>query len=182
VRRATSRFVAMQLALVAAVGGALWLSYPAWRLGLITDRLRDEYKDLQFITTADLARWLAPNAGLNPLILDVRTAPEYEVSHLFDARRVEPGAELNPDELPDDHKRAIVVYCTTGERAAEYGRRLERAGYQNVFLLDGALARWANEERPLSNGRELVTRIHPGDSKSARLIKNAHRAAVPVTP
>ena len=172
----------MQIALAAAVGAGLWLAYPGWRLGRITDRLRSEYRDLQFITTADLAGWLAPQSPVNPLILDVRTPAEFAVGHLINARRVNPETELAREDLPDDHGRAIVVYCSTGERSAVYARRLQRGGYKSVLVLEGAIVRWANEGRPLTNDRELVTRVHPGDSKTARLLKEAHRAALPAAP
>ncbi len=180
--RTSVRLIAVQLALAAAVGAGLWMSYPGWRLGRITDRLRNEYRDLQFITPADFAGWLAHEKGVHPVILDVRTPAEFEVSHLIEARRVAPEAALNPSELPGDHQRDIVVYCSTGERSAPFARRLQRAGYQSVFVLDGAIVRWANEGRPMTNGRKLVTQVHPGDSKTAPLLKGAHRATVPPAP
>src|SRR5260221_2157363 len=119
-RPALVRFAAIQVALAAAVGAGLWLSFPAWRLGQVTDRIRKQYPDVPQIATADLATWLASPKTVKPVILDVRSRDEYDVSHLIEAHRVDPAAELNPDDLPDDHGRAIIVYCSTGERSAPF--------------------------------------------------------------
>ncbi len=180
--RVQIRFGLMQLALAATVAVGLWLAYPGWRLGLVTEHIRREYPDVLQISTGDLASRLAAPHPVKPIILDVRTEAEFATSHIIEAHHVNTDGDLNPDDLPDDHARAIVVYCSTGERAAVYGRRLQRAGYTGIMLLEGAIVRWANEGRPMTNGRELVTRVHPGNLETARLLKGAHRAAVPVAP
>jgi rhodanese-related sulfurtransferase len=177
--RASVRFVALQVALAAAVGAGLWLAYPGWRLGLVTDRVRAQYPDVPQMAAADLAALLASPQASKPVLLDVRTPEEYAASHLIEAHRLTPGEVLNPDDLPDDRGRAIVVYCSTGERSASFARRLQREGYRTVLILEGGIVRWANEGRPMTNGAGLVTRVHPGDAETARLLKEAHRAAVP---
>ncbi|MGB8168470.1 MAG: rhodanese-like domain-containing protein [Chthoniobacteraceae bacterium] len=173
-------FGLMQLALVATVAVGLWLAFPGWRLGLVSERIRKEYPDVAHISTSDLAAWLAAPKSSKPVLLDVRSDEEFATSHLIEAHHVNADAELSPDDLPDDHQRAIVIYCSTGERSAVYGRRLQRAGYGSVMILDGAIVRWANEGRPMTNGRELVSQVNPGDSQTAQLLKGAHRAVVPV--
>lgn len=176
------RFGLLQLVLLAAVVAGLWLAYPGWRLGLVTERVRKQYPDVPQISGKDLAVWLASPTGVKPVIFDVRTQEEFQVSHLVGAHRVDPEAELSSEDLPDDKKRAIVVYCSTGERSAGFARRLQRAGHSSVLLLEGAIVRWANEGRPMTNERELVTKVHPGDSQTASLLKEARRAEVPVAP
>ena len=98
------------------------------------------------------------------------------------AHRVTAEGDLNPEELPEDRRWTMVVYCSTGERSAAYARRLQRAGFKNVFVLEGAIVRWANEGRPMTDDRGLVTRVQPRDGKTAPLLKGSHRAAIPATP
>jgi rhodanese-related sulfurtransferase len=176
------RFAAVQIALVAAVVAGLWLSYPSWRLGQVADRVKTEYPDLQEITPAKLAAWRGTPKEAQPVVLDARTKEEFAVSHLIDAHRVDAEAPLNPaEDLPDDRNQEIVVYCTTGERSAPFARRLLQAGYPKTLVLEGGIIRWANEGRPMQDAAgSLVTIVHPGDETTAKLLKDAHRADVPV--
>jgi len=121
------RFAVVQIAVAVGVIAALCLSYPSWRLGQISDRIRRQYPDVQQISTSDLAAWQA-SSKTAPVLIDVRTPEEFAVSHLIKAYRVDPDAEPSQEDLPEDHGRAIVVYCSTGDRSAAYARRLQRAG------------------------------------------------------
>ena len=85
-------------------------------------------------------------------LLDVRTASEFEASHL-------PGA-LNIShtrlaerlaEVPRD--RPVLAYCRSGNRASSAASLLEREGY-DVTLVDGPLARWPGwDRRPAPAGQ-----------------------------
>ena len=87
-----------------------------------------------------LARRLVRDEGA--LLIDVRTAEEFEAGHVD-------GAILIPhDELPDrleevlekqggDKTKPIVVYCKSGGRAGKAKATLTEAGYENVSNLGG---------------------------------------------
>ena len=177
--QASLRFAVLQLTLAGAVGAGLWLSFSGWRLGRIIERVRADFPDVPQISSTDLVRSLASPHGAKPILLDVRSPEEFIFSHLAGAHRLTPGAELNPAELPADHDRSIVVYSSTGEQSAIFARRLRQAGYGGAMTLEGGIVRWANEGWPLTNDRELVTRVHPGNPEIARLLKEARRAALP---
>ena len=121
--------------LVAALGG--------WQWGAVKARIRKEFPAVPQVGTGALAARLERE---RPLLLDVRTLAEYEVSHLAGARRVEPGAlpELGvPKDAP------IVTYCSVGYRSSALAQRLRAAGYTRVENLEGSIFQWANEGRPL---------------------------------
>jgi phage shock protein E len=66
-----------------------------------------------------------------PLILDVRTHPEYAKAHAPDSLHV-PLDHL-PSGLPDlERDQAILVCCATGVRSAMAKQLLEGLGYRNV--------------------------------------------------
>ena len=173
---AVLRLAGIQAILAAAIGTALWFSYPAWRLGRVSEHLRQQYPDVAQISTSDLAAWLASANPVKPVILDVRTPEEFAVSHLIEAHRIDAGGELKRDDRPDDLARVIAVYCATGDRSTAFARRLQRAGHLHVFALEGGIVRWANEGRPMTNGHGLVSRVRPPDEKAARFLKAACRA------
>jgi rhodanese-related sulfurtransferase len=181
-RRALVSFGSLQAALAVALLAGLWLAWPAWRLGTITEQVRKRYPGVPQFSSADLSGWLADTTKSKPLILDVRTEPEYAVSHLVGAIRVDPGAELSTLDLPEDHRRVIIAVCTTGERAAAFATRLQESGYSRIFNLEGGIIRWANEGRPLTDGHRLVTHVQPADDSQIALLKKVHRAAPVATP
>jgi rhodanese-related sulfurtransferase len=84
------------------------------------------------------------------LVLDVRTAAEFDEGHIpgavnipFDAigERI---AELGPAD-----ERDVVVYCRSGRRSAIALGALKMAGFSRLFHLDGDYLRWSEEGRPL---------------------------------
>ncbi len=81
----------------------------------------------------------------NIVILDVRTAAEYEKKHI-------PGSVLLPIEelrngnfkLLTDKNQKILIYCWTGRRAEDSAKILAENGYTNVFEF-GGLVSWTGE-------------------------------------
>ena len=84
-----------------------------------------------------------------PLLLDVRTPEEFERGHV-------PGALLIPvQELPERlgqieafNTRGVVTCCERGRRASQAVDILREAGFEKLFLLEGSMKRWREEQRP----------------------------------
>lgn len=77
---------------------------------------------------------------MGALILDVRTAGEYQGGHVEGALNI-PVQDLESrlGELKDK-KRAIVVYCASGMRSASAAKILTDAGFSDVTNAGG----WGN--------------------------------------
>ncbi len=89
------------------------------------------------------SEWMEKESGY--LLVDVRTAEEYEEGHI-------PGAILLPieeiregklDTLPD-HDQTLLVYCRTGRRAEDAAAILVKEGYSNVYAI-GGIFDWTGE-------------------------------------
>lgn len=95
-----------------------------------------------------LKQWL--DEGRPVTLLDVRN--DYEVS-LGTFAGAEPiGVDhfrdfpQAVDELPDDRKQeTVVMFCTGGIRCEKAGPYMERAGFENVFQLDGGILKYFEE-------------------------------------
>ena len=135
------------------------MSWPA-----IKARIAKEFPNVKSIGTAELAKM-----ERKPVLLDVRTVAEFDVSHLVGAQRVEPDAATVA--LPKDE--AIVTYCSVGYRSAKFAQRLQAAGFTNVRNLDGSIFQWANEGRPLAGASG---KVHPFNKKWGALLEAARRA------
>jgi rhodanese-related sulfurtransferase len=84
-------------------------------------------------------------------ILDVRDGAEYASGHLPDAKNI-PLAELGTriGELDKMKNRTIVVVCQKGNRAFGAAKVLERAGFEQVVVLEGGQAAWQTAGMPLA--------------------------------
>lgn len=91
------------------------------------------------------------------VILDTRSAKEYSVSHLANARFIDYDrfdiAQVK--DIPKDVE--IVVYCSVGYRSEKIGEKLQDAGFQNVNNLYGGLFQWKNNDLEVVNQNGAVT-------------------------
>jgi len=147
-------------------------------LAAIRKLVRTRFADVPHLSTAQLADWLADTQRPAPLLLDVRSAEEYAVSHLPDACRVDPDscADDVMGNLPTD--RPWVLYCSVGYRSSHLAQRLMQAGATEVANLDGAIFSWVREGRELnSKGPGIL--VHPYSKIAAKLLRPEHRAPLP---
>jgi rhodanese-related sulfurtransferase len=166
-------FWAVILLILGAIGAASYSQRIGWRL--INAKIRADFPEVRRITTAELAAALA---GSNkPVLLDVRTKAEFDVSHLEGAIRVEPGSDPAAISIPKD--QAIVTYCSVGYRSAAFAKKLSEAGYRKVSNLEGSIFRWANENRPLVHEEQATNHVHPYNRLWGILLDQSHRAANP---
>ena len=141
---------------------------------VVNAKIRHEFPAVKRISTAELAIWLQDASRPVPLLLDVRTRAEYEVSHLKNAEHVAPDASTGAVQEPKD--RAIVTYCSVGYRSGGFAEKLQAVGFTNVQNLEGSIFQWANEGRPVYRGREPALQVHPYSRTWGLLLKKNLRA------
>ncbi|GCC39698.1 hypothetical protein chiPu_0023861 [Chiloscyllium punctatum] len=123
---------------------------------------------------------------------DVRSTAEYEVSHVQGAIRIDPDTS-DMDHLTKElglagsMDKTVVCYCTAGYHGSEMaeklqhsltqGREQEGRGSPKVYNLEGGLAKWANERRPMVDSKEQPTKgVHPYNKEWAYLLQPEFRA------
>ena len=143
---------------------------------ILKQSLRHRFPRVEWITTEQLADWLADKNRPPPVLLDVRTEEEWNVSHLPGARRVDPNASVEQAAAGSAKETPIVTYCAVGYRSGELARKFRAAGFTNVRNLEGSIFQWANEHRPLAREDEAVTTVHPYSSLWGRLLNDEVRA------
>ncbi len=142
--------------------------------GIVNAKIRSEFPDVPRMQTSELADILNNPNEQKPLLLDVRTKAEFDVSHLVGATRVEPGADISKLPFPKD--KTIVTYCSVGYRSAATAKKLRNVGYTHVTNLEGSIFRWANEKRPLVHEEQPTDKVHPYNGVWGMLVDKAHRA------
>ena len=112
-------------------------------------------------------------------MVDARTVPEYLVSHLRDAVRIDAGRpSLHPlrGRAKND---PIVVYASVGYRSARLAHWLLGQGFTNVRNLTGSIFAWANEDRPLFRDGRPTAQVHPYDQRWGFLLQSRYKAEAP---
>lgn len=80
-------------------------------------------------------------------LIDVREPYEYDIARLDGARLI-PLGTIDAAIATLNREREIVVHCKVGGRSAQAVRRLQAAGFRNVWNLAGGIARWSDEVDP----------------------------------
>lgn len=150
-----------------------------WRA--VEHMITADYPNVPSIATDSLAERLSDDTAPGPVLLDARSSEEYAVSHLRNARRVDPSADGYPalDTLAAD--APIVVYCSVGYRSAGVAQILQAQGFTNVANLEGSIFRWANDGRPVYRDERRVAAVHPYDASWGTLLVDSLHAYQPLS-
>ncbi|KAK3083715.1 hypothetical protein FSP39_001941 [Pinctada imbricata] len=120
---------------------------------------------------------------------DCRDEEEYNVSHMKDAIRVNPGDEAkNIVKTVEDLKlrgsHDVVCYCSVGYRSSDVAQKLTRffksddseSRPPTCYNLEGSLFKWANERRPMvDNENQPTSFAHPYNAVFGKLLDSALR-------
>lgn len=176
-RIANARLALLMTGLIVAAVALLFTRSINWFL--LKKSLEHRFPEVAWISTHDLANWMADKGKPPPLLLDVRTADEWNVSHLPGARHVLPKSPIESLAAEIAKETPIVTYCAVGYRSGEMAKRLRAAGFTNVHNLEGSIFQWANERRPLVQGDQPASRVHPYNNLWGRLLEDEVRAPLP---
>ena len=86
------------------------------------------------------------------IILDVRTAAEFDEKHIPGAINI-PNEAIGTDAIPElpDKDQLILVYCRSGNRSKQASEKLVRLGYTNVVEF-GGINDWPGETETNEGG------------------------------
>ena len=86
------------------------------------------------------------------IILDVRTAAEFDEKHIPGAINI-PNEAIGTDAIPElpDKDQMILVYCRSGKRSKQASEKLMKLGYTNVVEFGGIID-WPGETETNEGG------------------------------
>lgn len=90
----------------------------------------------------------------NALVVDLSASGDFEKGHIAGSRNVAP-SQFDPENklLAAAKALPVVVVCRNGQASAGAAKRLKKAGFEQVYWLDGGVAAWQQAELPLVKGR-----------------------------
>jgi rhodanese-related sulfurtransferase len=85
------------------------------------------------------------------VIVDVRDAAEFATGHIRDSKNI-PLNELPQriNELDKFKSKSVIVLCQSGVRSSKAAMQLKKAGFNEVFSLNGGLAAWLAQGLPIA--------------------------------
>ncbi|GAB3737621.1 rhodanese-like domain-containing protein [Luteimonas pelagia] len=120
-------------------------------VAIVATELSRLFRGFRSVRPAELTRLL--NDG-NALLVDLSPANDFEKGHIAGARNVLP-SQFDPENkvLAKARDLPVVVTCRTGQASAGAAKRLKKAGFSQVYWLDGGVAAWRQADLPLVRGR-----------------------------
>jgi rhodanese-related sulfurtransferase len=97
------------------------------------------------VEPARVQQWVAEDAGVQ--LIDVREDYERQAGHIAGSRHIAL-ASLPAQAATLERERPVIAYCRVGARSDMAAQALRGAGFE-AYSMNGGLARWAREERPL---------------------------------
>lgn len=91
----------------------------------------------------------------NALVIDVSPFNDFEKAHIVGSKHIAM-SQLDPENktLAKAKDLPIAVVCRSGMTAAGVAKRLVKAGFAKVFLLDGGIAAWQQADLPTARGKQ----------------------------
>ncbi|HEY0861588.1 MAG TPA: rhodanese-like domain-containing protein [Pseudoxanthomonas sp.] len=90
----------------------------------------------------------------NALVVDLSASGDFEKGHIAGSRNVAP-SQFDPESklLAPAKALPVVMVCRNGQASADAAKRLKKAGFTQVYWLDGGIAAWQQADLPLVKGR-----------------------------
>lgn len=88
------------------------------------------------------------------LVVDLRPVADFEKGHIPGSKNVQL-SQFDPEnkQLAAARSLPVVLVCKAGQTAGSAAKRLRKAGFERVHILDGGIAGWLQADLPLAKGR-----------------------------
>lgn len=112
-----------------------------------------EVRTSKLVSTADLEKQIT--AGQEPMIVDVRTAHEFEEQRLGNYANI-PVDQYQRLGKTLDKSKPVVLMCNSAYRSSMAVGLAEREGFTDIGSVEGGLQKWVIERRPVIKGHGVA--------------------------
>ena len=90
----------------------------------------------------------------NALVVDLRPIGDFEKGHIPGSKNVQM-SQFDPEakQLAAARALPVVLVCKAGQTSGDAAKRLHKAGFERVYVLDGGIGAWQQDGLPLAKGR-----------------------------
>lgn len=114
---------------------------------LISNEVSGLFRGYKSLTPGGLTQLVNRN---DALLIDMSSKQDFDQGHIVGAKHV-PQSQFDPEskDLLKVKELPVAMYCKTGQTSATAAARLVKAGFKNVYWLDGGLAAWRQADLPV---------------------------------
>lgn len=143
--------MAVQLSEFVTEHAALAFAFAGVTVALVYTELSRLTRGYKAISPAQLTQLINQE---NALVIDIRASAEFEKGHITGARNMTP-SQFDPENkvLAKVRDLPVVLVCRTGITVSAPAKRLVKAGFSRVHVLEGGIAAWQQAELPLARGK-----------------------------
>lgn len=79
-------------------------------------------------------------------LIDVRTPKEFEIEHIENAKNINFFDEDFSNKINKLNKeKPVYIYCRSGKRSGKSAAEFKKAGFTQIYNLEGGLLNWKSE-------------------------------------
>jgi rhodanese-related sulfurtransferase len=87
-------------------------------------------------------------------VIDVSAIADFEKGHIIGSKNIVASQIVGDNKALEKIKdKALVLVCRSGMQSAEAAKRLVKAGFKQLYWLDGGIASWQQADMPLVKGK-----------------------------
>ncbi|MEJ7746386.1 MAG: rhodanese-like domain-containing protein [Luteimonas sp.] len=130
---------------------ALSLALAGLTIAILFNELSGLFRGYKALRPAELTGLINRD---NALVVDLRPFADFDKGHIAGAKNVLM-TQFDPEnaQLKTAKSLPVVLVCKTGQGAGPAAKRLNKAGFEKVYVLDGGIAAWQQADLPLVKGR-----------------------------
>lgn len=120
-------------------------------IALIVTEVARLFRGYKSLRPAELTRLI--NAG-SAVLVDLSAAADFEKGHIAGSRNAT-ASQFGPEHklVANAKAQPVVLVCRSGTTADGAAKQLKKAGFEQVYVLEGGIAAWQQAELPLVKGR-----------------------------
>ncbi|MEM9680921.1 MAG: rhodanese-like domain-containing protein [Bacteroidota bacterium] len=80
-------------------------------------------------------------------LVDVRSPQEYEKEHIARSQNIDFRSPTFDEDIKKlDKDKPVILYCKSGKRSAKCVKKLEEAGFEKIYELEGGISKWKHAD------------------------------------
>lgn len=129
----------------------LWLILAGLTIAIVATELKRLFRGYKALVPAQLTQLINRE---DALVVDLSPTADFEKGHIAGSRNAA-GSQFGPDHklVAAARSRPVVLVCRDGQASAAAAAKLKKAGFAQMYWLDGGVAAWQQADLPLVKGR-----------------------------